>query len=94
VDVQGRLKEKIEYWREVFHAPAPIIDCIENGYCLPLKFIPPPRCQTNHQSANLHKKIVDDAVTELLNNRCIAKQLYLCGKCIRKIAFSAELLST
>lgn len=27
-DVQGRLKQKIVFWKEVLHAPPPIIDCI------------------------------------------------------------------
>ena len=39
-DVQGHLKENLVYWKEVLHAPLPILDCIENGYLLPLKFIP------------------------------------------------------
>ena len=40
-DVQGRLRKKFLFWKEVLHAPPPILECIENGYRLPLKFIPP-----------------------------------------------------
>ena len=31
-------------------APPPILDYIGNGYCLPLKLVPPPHSQ-NHKSA-------------------------------------------
>ena len=45
VDVQGRLKQDILFWKEVLRAPPPIVEYIENGYRLPLKFIPPPHFQ-------------------------------------------------
>ena len=41
-DVQGRLRQNVSFWKDILHAPAPVIDCIENGYRLPLKFLPPP----------------------------------------------------
>ena len=81
-DVQGRLRKSIAFWKEVLHAPPPILDCIENGYRLPLKFIPPSRCQDNHQSAKWHAEFVNDAIKSLLDNRCIRKlqqQPYLCS---------------
>ena len=40
-DVQGRLKKKILFWKEVLHAPPPIIDCITNGYRRPSSFTHP-----------------------------------------------------
>ena len=57
-DVQGRLRHNIVFWKEVLHSLFPIIDCIEKGYCLPLKFIPPSHFQGNHQSAKLHAKLL------------------------------------
>jgi len=35
-DIQGRLKQNVEFWHTVLHAPPSIIDCLENGYCLPV----------------------------------------------------------
>ena len=51
-DFQGRLKQKLSFWRETLQAPAWLIDCIENGYRLPLKFIPPlgPKVIINQQN--------------------------------------------
>ena len=71
--VQGRLKRRSTFWKDVLHTPPPVLDCIENGYCLPLKFIPPARSQHNHQSAKLHKEFVDGAVVSLLDNHCIVR---------------------
>ena len=72
--VQGRLKQRsVFFWKDVLHAPPPILDCIENGYRLPLKFIPPSWSQHNHQSAKLHREFVNEAVESLLSNRCIIK---------------------
>ena len=72
-DVQGRLKQRIEFWHEVLQAPPSIIDCIENGYRLPLKFIPPPYSQQNHKSVELFSEFVDDALQNLMSNRCIMR---------------------
>ena len=69
-DVQGRLSLRLGFWREVLHAPPPVLDCIENGYRLPLTFIPPSRCQPNHKSAMVHQSFVEDAMENLVKNRC------------------------
>ena len=53
--------------------PPPILDCIENGYRLPLKFVPPPFSQPNHQSSQLHCEFVNEAVKSLILNRCVMK---------------------
>jgi len=55
----------------VLHATPPILDCIENGYRLPLKFIPSSWSQKNHKSVQLQKDFVAEAVESLLNNCCI-----------------------
>ena len=41
-DVQGCLKQKLPFWKEVLQAPPPVLDCIEHGYRLLLKYIPQP----------------------------------------------------
>ena len=68
-DVQGRLKQNINFWCEVLQ----VIDCIHNGYRLPLKFVPPPYSQQNHKSVELHSKFVNEAVQKLITNRCVMK---------------------
>ena len=50
-----------------------MLDCIEHGYRLPLKFLPPPYSQNNHKLAILHQSFVDDAVLSLINNRCVVQ---------------------
>ena len=72
-DVQGRLRQNVSFWKDILHAPAPVIDCIENGYRLPLKFLPPPHSLSNHLSTGNHRKFVDEAVQSLLLNRCVVR---------------------
>ena len=71
--VQGRLKQSLAFWKDVLQAPPSILECIENGYSLPLKFLPPPHSQTNHKSAELHHEFVDEAIQNLVQNRCIIR---------------------
>ena len=81
-DVQGRLKKKVLFWKEVLHAPPPIIGCITNGYRLPHKFHPLPHCQHNQVSTETHHQFVDEAVQGLLLNRCVTKvnkEPYVCS---------------
>ena len=69
-NVQGRLRLHIAFWQDVLQAPPPILDCIENGYRLPLKFIPPFQCQPNHNSTVVHQSFVEDAVENVVKNWC------------------------
>ena len=39
--VQGRPPQSLAFWKDVLQAPPPIIECIEKGYYLPLKFLAP-----------------------------------------------------
>ncbi|XP_065915901.1 uncharacterized protein [Dysidea avara] len=71
VDVQGRLKQNILFWSKVLMAPATVIDWIQNGYRLPLQFMPTPFEQGNHKSTGDYKDFVTDSVQELVNNRCV-----------------------
>ena len=71
--VKGRLREHVDFWREVVKAPAFIIDCIQNGYKLPLFSEPPPHRLSNSASALKYKDFVSQAVAEHLRNGCIKK---------------------
>ena len=73
LDVQSRLKKNLSFWKNVLHAPPPVLDFIVHGYRLPLKFLPPPYFQGNHKSSISHWVFVDDAVLNLLNNCCVAQ---------------------
>lgn len=69
--VQGRLKGKIQFWREVLGAPEYIIGIIESGYVIPLISNPPPLYQPNQQSAVVNEEFVQQSVSELLAKQCI-----------------------
>ena len=71
VDVQGRLRRNVKFWSEVLGAPGPVIDWIENGYKLPLQFMPTPFEQCNHKSALGHHEFVSNSVLDLIKNRCV-----------------------
>ena len=80
--VQGRLKQNLAFWKDVLQAPPPILECIEKGYRLPLKFLVPSHSQTNHKSAELHHEFVDKAIQNLVLNCCVTKEdqkPYLCS---------------
>ena len=82
LDVQGRLKQSLSFWRDILDAPPPVVDCIENGYHLPLKFLPPPFSQNNHKSAIDNSIFVNEAVNELVVNRCacaVSDKPYICS---------------
>ena len=44
-NVETAQLESLPFWRNVLHAPYHILECIESGYHLPLKFFPPPHTQ-------------------------------------------------
>ena len=71
--VKGRLREHVDFWREVVKAPAFIIDCIQNGYKLPFFSEPPPNRLNNSASALKYKDFVSQAIAELLRNGCVKK---------------------
>ena len=82
LDVQGRLKSNIAFWRETLGAPAYVLDWIESGYKLPLRYLPDAFSMGYHNSALTHHKFVSNSITELLANRCIVKvtqKPYVCS---------------
>ena len=72
-DVQGRLLANINFWEQVLEAPQHIIDCIKEGYKLPLLSLPEPFKRHNHKSALQDKEFVTQAISDLIHNRCVAK---------------------
>ena len=75
MSVQGRLKEKIQFWRDVLKAPSTVLNTIESGYVLPLKSEPTPNIQCNQQSAIVNADFVQQSVSELMMNRCVKQVL-------------------
>ena len=73
MDVQGRLRDKLSFWEHVLKAPGPIIECIKDGYKLPLLSIPAPFSGSNQKSALESAEFVTSTLSELLVNRCIHK---------------------
>ena len=76
VDVQGRLKNQLSFRKEVLQAPVPIIECISEGYKLPLLSPPPTYSGKNQSSAHHNADFVSLAIVELLQNRCVQKISY------------------
>ena len=70
-DVQGRLFTNLEFWEKVLEAPLPVIECIKEGYKLPLLSLPEQHMKPNHRSAQQNEEFVTEAVSDLLKNRCI-----------------------
>ena len=52
-------------------SPPPVIECIKEGYKLPLLSLPDHYVRPNHKSAQLSKGFVNEAISDLLKNRCI-----------------------
>ena len=72
-DVQGKLKAHLSFW-ELKLQPAPwIISCIREGYKLPLLSIPEIFIHPNQASALANKEFVTQAISELVQNRCVVE---------------------
>jgi len=70
-DVQGQLLANIKFWEQVLEARPQIIDCIKEGYKLPLLALPEPYRRPNHKSALQNKEFVNQAISDLINTRCV-----------------------
>jgi len=73
-DVQDWLKAHIKFWEDVLKAPLAILECISEGYKLPLLSIPPQYARRNQRSALLNESFVSSAITDLLANCCIQRR--------------------
>ena len=69
--VKGRLRERLQFWRDEIKAPASVLDTIEGGYVLPLMSQPTPFSRRNHKSTSLHAEFVRQSVADLLSGNCI-----------------------
>ena len=65
------MRQNLSFWREALQAPSPILDCIEHGYYLPLKHVPPSYVHRNHNLTELRRDFIKQAVHDLLENHCI-----------------------
>ena len=72
-DEQGRLRSSLDFWIKDLD-PAPwIINCIWEGYKLPLRTVPDRYYRPNQASALEHKDFVSQTLRELEQNRCLIK---------------------
>ena len=82
VDVQGRLRQNLNFWQHTLQAPNNVLEWIQIGYKLPVQYLPDPFSQSNHKSTLMHKSFVNEAITELLANRCVKwviEKPYICS---------------
>lgn len=81
-DVQGRVRTKFGFWREVLRALDSVLDMIRSGYKLPLLYMPDSFPKGNHSSTQAHVNFVIESITKLLANRCIKridKKPFICS---------------
>jgi len=64
--VKGKLKPKLNYWKETLNAPHYILDVIENGYRIPFMDLPERSISTNNVSAFKNFDFVSESIRELL----------------------------
>ena len=69
--VKGNLKRHYTFWQKCLKASPFILDVIENGYKIPLRYIPQPYELRSNQSAFKNQTFVESAIIELLNNDLI-----------------------
>ena len=69
VEVQGRLRKCIEFWEEELKATAPVLECIREGYKLPMLSLLGVYYKGNHKSALDNDEFVSTAIEELVQNR-------------------------
>ena len=72
-NVQGRLKQNYNFWKDALKASQPVLDLLAEGYKLPLLSIPPPHVQPNQSSSTNERDFVSTAINQLLELRCIRK---------------------
>ena len=68
--VRARLKKFIPFWREI-NASKFVLDIIESGYKIPFIQTPTSYYANNNASARNHFEFVNEAVNDLLGQRCI-----------------------
>ena len=71
--VKGRLKSSVSFWASTLDAPQFTLDTILHGYRIPFASYPAPCFLSNNLSALRHPDFVVCAISELLDNGCIAE---------------------
>ena len=80
--VAGRLAKNLDFWKSVLHASPFVLEVVENGYSIPFSSLPPPFFADNNRSSKRNRDFVDDAIKQLLLNKCIEvspEQPYCCN---------------
>ena len=73
VDVRGRLKANVGFWQHTLRPLPWIIDCITDGYKLPLKTVPGPFIRKNQNSVLKNVDFAAEAIKELDANWCVER---------------------
>lgn len=73
VNVKGRLKDHIQFWRNI-QAPDYIIDIIDSGYKIPFQTTPYMSFSKNNASTLKHSEFVCESIEELLASGRITQQ--------------------
>ena len=71
ITVQGRLRQRVDFWRSTLLASTFICDIVEYGYKIPFVSFPVPLFQKNHRCCELNRSFVDKAVQELVESKCV-----------------------
>ena len=71
--VKGRLKSSVSFWASTLDAPPFTLDTISYGYRIPFASFPAPCFLSNNLSALRQPDFVVHAISELLDNGCIAE---------------------
>ena len=75
--VKGRLRERLQFWKEHLQAPAFILDTIDSGYVLPLKSEPTPHSRPNQASTVANASFVQQTVDECVQE--VPSSPYVCS---------------
>ena len=75
--VRGRLEQKLQFWKDL-QVSLFVIDCIEEGYKLPLLYEPHWYRDANQGSTKAYEVFITEAVKELLEHGYVV-QLSRCN---------------
>ena len=69
--VKGRLKDHIQFWKDVIQPENDILNILEYGYSIPFTVHPPSYQMKNNKSALNNREFVDQAVKDLIGKNCV-----------------------
>ena len=76
IQVKGRLKENIAFWRDI-GASKWVLSVIEDGYYLPFISLPARRSFQNHPSVVQNQEFVCQELKKLLASGAVVRQEYV-----------------